>query len=383
MTASELFTVTVKKMADKYQDHWGDGDDDDDDDEDDFVPGGDDELEDEYVDDDDDDDDDEEEFPSMLEGKLFRDPSKGMNLCFEQGGVFCLVCQDTVPESFQVSSPAVNVPFKFAGWIKSPSTWYEFNVIFSERPETDDPMTLQFLEAQDQLQHGGDEEAGKNNSGGKSTGLEEEEDDDGDFDQKAPAKPSPSLKEPPSYADDGKKAASTAEATDTDEKTGFIFCLSATQVGGDKPLDDDSKNVTFHGSFRRPRVSAEKIFIICPVILSTTTTGAAAPAGAAAASASAAPAAAAAASASAGATSRKRSRTALDDEDDVSCVEEDKGNVLNELIGLHDDAHLTTEQLRAKYYGRDVSDQKKPPPAPMSKKSTDDDDDDDDDDIGF
>ena len=374
---SDLF----RKMADnKYQDQWDDGEDDDDEeDEDDFVPGGDDELEDEYDDDGEDDDDDEEEFPSLLEGQLFRDPSKGMNLCFEQDGVFCLVCQDSVPESFQVSSPVVDVPFKFAGWIKSPATWYEFNFVFTERPETDDPMTLKFLEAQDQLQHrGGDDDAGKNNtSGGKSTGLEEEEEDDDDLDQKAPAKPSPSLKAPPSYADDGKKAAATAGANDTDKKTGFIFSLSATQVGGDKPMDDDNISVTFHGSFRRPRVSDEKIFIICPVILSTNTAGAAA--GAAAGSASAAPAAAAAASA--GATSRKRGRSALEDEDDVSCVEEDKGNVLNELIGLHDDAHLTTEQLRAKYYGGGGGDQRKPPPAPMSKKSTDDDDDDDD--IGF
>jgi hypothetical protein len=366
--------TTYINMADIDNEwHAGDEYDDDDDDEEDFVPGRDDELEDEYVDEDDNDDDDDEEFPSLLEGELFRDLSKGGNLCYEQEGAFCLVCQDSIPESFQISSPVLDKPFKFAGWIQTPATWYEFEVIFSQRPEPDDPIEVKFLQAQDDLKQSTTGEA-RMMKVGKSTGEEDEDDDDDDHE--APAKVS--QKALPSYDDDGdgKKTAASPGDDANEKKNSSIFALTAKQVGGDNPCDDASRIVTFHGAFRRPKVSDKTTFVICPVNLSVV-------AGASAAGGSAAPASAAAAPAA----GRKRSRS--DRDDDESVVEVETGGVLNELIGLHDDAHLSTEQLRAKYYGgaggargsgKMDGDFKKPPPQP-SKKSTDDDDDDDD--IGF
>jgi hypothetical protein len=106
----------------------------------------------------------------------------------------------------------------------------------------------------------------------------------------------------------------------------------AKQVGGDNLCDDASRIVTFHGAFRRPKVSDDKTFVICQVNLSIAAGNGAA-------------------GASAGAAGHKRSRSDRDPAYDESVVEVENGGVLNEMIGLHDDTHLSSEQLRAKYYG--------------------------------
>ena len=68
-----------------------------------------------------------------------------------------------------------------------------------------------------------------------------------------------------------------------------------------------------------------------------------------------------------------------DDDDDVD-DNADQGVEFNELIGLHEDASLTPEQLRAKYYGGGDNDGK---PGSISKRQKSMEDDDDDSDVGF
>ena len=148
-----------------------------------------------------------------------------------------------------------------------------------------------------------------------------------------------------------------------------MFDLSATQIDGENFDSTNGGCVTLNGSFRRPSSSDEKVCIICRV------------------SRSIAGKSSTAASPVAAASARKRSRSEREDDDSVG--EQEKGGVLNELIELHDDANLSTEELRAKYYGTGVNgsgkkqavELKKPPPTQNTFKTPQDDDDDDD--IGF
>jgi hypothetical protein len=354
-------------MADHEED-WHDDDDDDDDDEegDDFIPGADDEDEDDDDDDYDAEEDGNQALPPFLEGELFLDPSKG--LCYEQPGIFCLASSQTT--SFDLASPMpLDTPLPFAGWMQDPTEWLEFLITFSQQAATSgDPLEERLLKAQDEKNQ-------KSNGSGSSNAPLKGSSDEGDVSQKQRAT---NLKAPPSHAEEDSKSPATASATagkaplSSNDDNITLVVMTGTQL-----VDGGKSKITFRGAYRPPIAAmAERLWVISSVQVEEPTTGAVA-AGAVTASA-AAPAAAAAA--------RKRGRN--DDDEDDDSVDGNKGVEYQELIDLHDDAGLSTEELRRRYYGAAAAaatangDEDAKQPAKKGRQDKDDDDDDDDD-YGF
>lgn len=141
-------------MSAKIIDDWEDGEDEDED-EDDFVPDDyDDEVEDEeganYVGHDDS-EDDPDNFPSLLEGPLSIDKTKG--ICYGQEGAFFLVCKTPFPaKTFTFEAPVIDSPLVFSGWIHDSSRSMKFEVVFSKEQMSKDPLQIQFLEEQEKKQ---------------------------------------------------------------------------------------------------------------------------------------------------------------------------------------------------------------------------------------
>ena len=358
-------------MADQRE--WED--DEEEEDEDDFIPDGDDDDDDAF-DVEEEEDDDDGSFPTFLNGQLFVDKSKG--LCYEEEGAFCLVCQTSLNEPFNFQSPPVDKPLVFAGWVKNPSQWFEFNVTFSKEAEPTDELELKLLKTQE-------EKKGMNGGSGNSKDDSPVKghlkappaysvgDDDEEEGKKGPAKGN--LKSPPSYS-----TTTTAEGT--------VFVISAT-CQGDEGGEEKGRRINFRGMYRPPTTPISRLYLISAVQIEENSTannnGTSKAAPVVAAAAAAAPA-------------RKRGRSNRDDDDDDS-VEGGGGVEYQELIDLHDDAGLSTEELRRRYYGGgnrddDEEDAKKPSSSNSSskrmkgssaaaKKNDDDDDDDDDDAYGF
>ncbi len=323
-------------MSSNNLDDW-----DDDEEEEDFVP-------DDYDDEGDDYDDDEEEehdsqdIPSVLEGELFLDRSKG--LCYEQNGVFCLVCKSTISAlNFPSEAPVENSPVIFAGWISSPTNWMEFEVSFSEEPASDDPLQVQLLESQEQKQsHSRLSKASK--TGNKIT-------DNDEMPKKCPAKGT--LKAPPSYSLKGKSDINDSQKyIPNDSKLGekkashkgfskgpstahgdMVFVVSGTQI---ESSGVGKTKINFRGAYRCPsKASVERLHLICPVEVLDGTQATAIAAGGTAAVAAA---------------SAKR-KTSMGEDDDDDSVEGNVGVAYQELIDLHDETRLSTEELRKRYYG--------------------------------
>ena len=321
------------KMSSNALDDW-----DDEEEEEDFVP--------EYYDDDEGDDyadndeeeDTSEDFPSVLQGELFVDRIKG--LCYEKDGVFCLVCKTSLPVlNFPSEVPVKESPLVFAGWINDPNNWMEFEVTFAEEPASQDPLQIQLLESQEQKQ------SYNRLSTATKTGNENINDDG--MEKKSPAKGN--LKAPPSYSlkekigiDDAQKCSSKDSATGEGQMghQGFskrtptvqddmVVVVSGSQIGNN---GQDKSKIKFRGAYRcPPNASVERLHFICPVeILDGTSTQMAG------------------ATTAVAAASSKRDRSGGGDDDSV---EGNVGVAYQELIDLHDDTRLSTEELRKRYYG--------------------------------
>lgn len=336
-----------------------------DEEEEDFVP---EEYEDadeegDNYDDQDDDGDDPEAFPSLLQGEISMDRTKG--LCYEQEGVFCLVCKTSFPaQSFDLDAPVIDTPLVFSGWINDPNRRMEFEVMFSKEPMSNDPLQIQILEAQEKKQV----------CNGSPTTAKTSNDfiDDNWMEKKSPAKEA--LKDPPPYTSNEKsgsfkasvneynpktsssnlkagnaietsegktshlefsnKGASTSGNTENDMKcTKQIIVVSGSQINNDNI--DDSR-ISFRGAYRCPsKVSMERIYLICPI---QTTVGAKSTSAAGSTAATAV-------------ASKKRNRSNNHDDDSV---EGGDGVAYQELIDLHEDTRLSTEELRKRYYGTGV-----------------------------
>jgi len=338
-------------MSAKGFDEW---EDERDDDEEDFVPGGYDEEEVDDCVDYDDDEVDLEDFPSILPGEMFVDKAKG--LCYEQDGLFSLTCKTSIPaETFTFGAPVMGSPLLFTGWIKDPGSWMEFEVFFSSEPMSTDPLEMKLLEAQEEQFSIIRSETAKNTGDG---------DDDN---KKSPAKGN--LKVPPSYpfkessvslkdtaehcnqtpppsnfsvvnsakANEGKmshvKNPTENHLTQSSARNNMIFVVSGSRIGID---DINDRNITFRGAYRCPsQNSIERIHLICSIqTLDIPATGSGT--------------AMSVAATSVAATSKKRNRSTIDDD---NSVEENACVAYQELIDLHDDTRLSTEELRQKYYG--------------------------------
>jgi hypothetical protein len=328
--------IQLLKMSANNSDDW-----EDEEEEEDFVPEDcDDEEGDDCVDDDEE-DDDPEDFPSVLQGEFFMDRTKG--LCYEQDGVFCLVCKTSIPaRTFAFEAPVIDSPLVFAGWINDPNRWMEFEVIFSKEQMSMDPLQIQLLEAQEQKQlcYG---------SSTTTTTTDNDSIDDNWMEKKSLAKGN--LKAPPSYSVKEKSANSidtvrkcssknsTSKSTagdviETNEgkmshQNDMIFVFSGSQIGNDG-IDDIS--ISFRGSYRCPsKASVERLYLICPIQTVDGSTSTSVAGGTTAVAAA----------------STKRNRSRNDDES----VEGNIGVAYQELIDLHDDTRLSTDELRKRYYG--------------------------------
>lgn len=332
----------------------------DEEEEEDFVPEDYDGEGDDYVDHGNDEEDDPEDFPSVLHGEIFMDEMKG--LCYEQDGVFCLVCKTSGAEgTFSFEAPVIGSPLVFAGWISDPNRWMEFEVSFSKEPMSKDPLQIQLLEAQEQKQ--------MCYRSLKTIKTDSDRIDDNLMAKKSP--PKGNLKAPPTYAvkeDSGSFIATSAkcspkhsplksEAEISNEAKGkmshqefpngtqsndvsendlksavqnnMIFVVSGSQIGTSE-IDDVS--ISFRGAYRCPsKASVERIYLICPMQTQGPTSTSAAGGTAAVA-----------------AVSKKRIRSVSGDDDSMGG---NAGVAYQELIGLHDDSRLSTDELRKRYYG--------------------------------
>jgi hypothetical protein len=326
-------------------------DDEDDDDEADFSPGVD--EEDDEDDFDEDDAEGSDKMPPFLEGNLHLDVSDGSAIVFEDSS-FRLVSKEAVPSTWSLQNPFLEEPTKFVGWIQDPEEVMTFTVQILGQKSIIDPLDEKLLEAQRQkralpVQNGDSKPPATAKS-------------DGETQSKATLKsppsyskepPANSLKQPPTA--EGKK-----EAPQTSSENGIVYVVTGSQVAAGSA----DHNVQFRGLFHPPDAKLQKLFLICSVQVDREcpqqTASAATPPPAAAAA-------------------RKRNRA--DDGDDES-GDGDGAVEYQELIDLHDDAGLSTEELRSRYYGRG-SDHDGKKPSVMKKRAKPSDDDDDDDAYGF
>ena len=214
--------------------------------------------------------------------------------------------------------------------------WLDFDVQILEQ-ETVDPMDEKIIKAQQQQESETQHLDRRSKANMK--------DDDGDEKSTAvslKAPPTYSLKAPPSYslkqpmADDSKKQASIS--TSTTSKVAY------TMVG--RQLDSGTdQTIKFRGIFYPPDQKAEKLFLISSITIDEG--GSQTMASQAAASA------------------KKRNREGDDDSVD------NNNEVVQELIDLHDEAGLSTDELRRRYYmtSQDDLDYKQPAIAKRSKQT--------------
>jgi hypothetical protein len=311
-----------------------------DDDEGDFVPG----IEDEDIDDDNFSDEDSPGFiPPFVQGHFtFNDANPG-TIFYKQNGFFCLKSQEKLPSIWSLHSPSLQEPIKFGGWIGNPAEWLDFNVRISEQDGATDPLDEKILKAQQEgLPMSENSSPTKSNANMKSDDSEEcskmppppSNTTPSKANMKAP--PSYSLKAPPSYSlkqspdADIKKGASSSNST----KAGKVaYTFSGSQI-----VSSGQQCIKLRGLFYPPDESLDNFFLICSLVLDEEGT-------------QDTPGASTAVSAAA-ATSRK-----CDQSDDDHSSAGNDGVDYQELIDLHEDAGMTTEELRKRYYMADDNDE--------------------------
>jgi hypothetical protein len=382
-------------------------DDDDDEDEGDFVPGADDS-------DDDEDDEDIEQgplgTPPFLQGQLYKDAAG--KLTYQDDETFCLVSQEPLSELWTLHNPTLTSTCsttKMSGWVQDPSKIFHFELVITKESGDfvrGDALLTKLLHAQEDhhvvVQNGklpaldlkpSGSPANNANSIGKKPAAaarpkEEEDSDLGKKSEDAASSPrkkaaSPaSLKSPPLYslkqppATDSSKKKPPALSSPERQKQQVVYSLVGKQV-------DDANGVgqpqmEFTGVFHAPNNNSksERLFLISSLQKVTSSSAGAGPA---------VPVAAAAAA-------RKRSHSNGPEDDDLDEEDvDDQAVEFNELIALHDDANLSTEELRQKYYGggKPIAAETAAAAAASSSSSNkrtkpgQEDDDDDDDDVGF
>jgi hypothetical protein len=312
-------------MSRKHDDE-SDASDEEEEDEGDFVPG---------MDDDDDLDDDfeeenlaEDEDDSFLKGHIYLSDGK---ITFD-GESFALISEETV-SSFSLSEPALEKPAMFSGTLKDIALKMEVSITKNDQAAKIDPLEQRFLDQQAQVQSSL-ETAGPSDSRGSASAKAGDDEDD---------------------MDDMKKTASAVSTGDEKKAAvmGDVYVFEACQIGYANGTTHKIRGI-FHPLHASSK--ATRIFLIAFVQTNQAS---------AAASSAASPAKPAAAT-----TSRKRGRNDEEDEDDG-----DDRVGYQELIDLHDDAGLSTEELRRRYYGGDTgeSEAKIHKARPTSEESDDDD----------
>lgn len=277
---------------------------------------------------------DEEEpmFPQFLEGDFKLDDTRTIR--YKKDGSFCLVSQNDLPSSWSLHSPVLQ-SLKFGGWIQNPMQWLDFDVQISEQ-ETVDPMDEKIIKAQQQQ-----ESETQHLDIRSKASMKDDDEDEKSTAVSLKAPPTYSLKAPPSYslkqpmADDSKKQASIS--TSTTSKVAY------TMVG--RQLDSGTdQTIKFRGIFYPPDQKAEKLFLISSITIDEGDSQTMA--------------------SQAAASAKKRNREGDDDSVDSN------NEVVQELIDLHHEAGLSTDELMRRYYmtSQDDLDYKQPTIAKRSKQ---------------
>eukprot|EP00934_Nitzschia_sp_Nitz4_P001825 Nitzschia sp. Nitz4//scaffold23_size168460//125545//126270//NITZ4_002240-RA/size168460-processed-gene-0.234-mRNA-1//1//CDS//3329543698//1825//frame0 len=239
-------------------------------------------------------------------------------------------------------------PTTFVGWMKEPFNKVQFKLSISKTDPSVaiDSMEQVFLDAQaDKMAAAAASQEsevaeGKMPAKPKATGDDDE--NDGEENAKMPAGKMPAMKKaPPSE----KPTAATV-----------VYALDGVEV-----KEGGGYSRTLHGLFRVPASAPENSIFVMTTLQE--------------------PSSAAAAGAAMPARKRTRATRSLDDDEEDD--DGDEGVGYNELIDLHDDAGLSTEELRLKYYGGGDGGGGSTEPAAKKPKAGQDEEDDDDDAYGF
>lgn len=253
------------------------------------------------------------ETPPFLEGNLMVDTAHPGTITYTQDGSFCLKSQNEIPSTWSLRSPSLS-SVRFGGWIHDASVWVDFDIKISEQ-DVVDPLDEKLLKAQQERYSEPETIKVKNDNPDETVKAQDHE------------KKSASLKSPPSYS---LKQSPSSEGKKQVPKSTKSYNVAYTFVG--YQVDSETgKNLKLRGIFYPPIDNSEKLFLICSV---TTVEGSPKVASLATATV-----------ASATATAAKRKR--LDDDDSG---DDNDGVDCQELIDLYDEAGLSTDELRRRYY---------------------------------
>ena len=323
--------------------------DDEEDDEDEFIPG---------IGSDDDNDSvnyEEESIPGntppFLQGKIYRD---GLTIAYKRDGEFCIESRDSVPSAWSVQSPLLETPIKFGGWIGDPTAWLEFSVQIMKKKSTVDAFESKLLEAQRYHRSIEGTHASEKLSSSANEFDVHMKPSPTSGDSKLPGASSqhteckkPGLKEPPSYSSkdpEGTTLKRNKIVENSSQEKRVVYSITGSQIVS----SDGNQIIKFHGVFQQPDERIQTVFLISSVQVDEKTIQASASAAIHTPSVPVA---------------KKPQRHAEDDSFQSEAEVE-----FQELIDLHDDASLSTEELRRRYYGG-YNDDKFSKPAISSKRA--------------
>lgn len=363
---SHLFATNKANMSRRFkgksdeveeEDDYNDDDDDvEEEDEGDFVPGmddDDDDLDDDFEEEDLDGDDDEDD--PFVPCRLSIDDGKKIIL---DGESFHLISEESGPSTFRLSDPTLEKAIVFSGTLKDVTVKLEVKITKNDPNTTIDSLEHNLLNYQAEMQEVLEtSEAADPKSSGRAKAGDDDEDDDDDDDDDTDVKGN--IKSAPaSSMGNGKKAAAV----------GDVYILEGGQVM------NGSTSHKIRGVFRPilPSSKASRLFLMVSVQEATQVA-------AAGVAASPAKPAGSGTAASAPTSSRKRGRKKEEDDEEG----DDDGVGYQEIIDLHDDAGLSTEELRRRYYGANNTGTNEPATKVSKARPTTEDSEDDDDAYGF
>lgn len=317
-------------MASKSDEYYDDNDEEEED-EGDFVPGGDDDDDDDELDADFDDDnlgEDQGDDSPFLSGLLYVDgqgkivyESPTSTDDDDDQQVFCFTSEEKAPVSWSIQTPVLEESILFAGTLHGQSLKLKVGISEYDTSGPMDSLDERFLKIQDDLQPlYMDDSESEMPARAKADYDEEEGAGSSAIDSKKPARRKAGDDD---EEEDSKPISRKPSVPSSSDK--HIFVLNAEQTSSDK----NGTSRTIRGVFHIPRACSR---ILVPAALNIHTFEVAT---------AASPSAKASGSV---AVAKKRSRE--DDED-----EGDDAVGYQELIDLHDDAGLSTEELRRRYYG--------------------------------
>eukprot|EP00980_Cylindrotheca_fusiformis_P026164 scaffold15472_cov117-Cylindrotheca_fusiformis.AAC.28 len=317
--------MSFKRDPNEFDDEEEEEDDDSDEEEGEFVPGVD---EDEDEDDADSNDFDttssmDEPIPTFLQGDFSLDPTDNETIIYKQNGSFCLKSQEKVPPRWSLQNPLLQEPIRFGGWIGDPTEWIDFHLQISKLHNIDsmDEKTLKaqherLLTTQTQDDSKFAQETNGNDHGEKICKPPPSSTAKVKAEMKSPP-PYSLSKAPPSVPHHGIIQPPQSEKS----RAQNAYSISGLQV------EQNERCIKFRGVFYAADSGQNELFLICSVRVDDGGDGTTN--------------ASSTASAAAQGSNRKRDRV-----DDIAGS---NGVDYQELIDLHNEANISTEELKTRY----------------------------------